>query len=132
MTETGRARLGKLGDEPISFLMHLPSSRATTSSHLVAQFNDAGPIGFDFREMEGDVSVEPLEEWDPVTNQDRQNRIRHFVGQSENACWLAMGSLHDALGTAHIANRFVPNKLIYPVLQGYSIHRVAIERIRRE
>ena len=31
--------------------------------------------------MEGDVSVELLEEWDPITNQDRQDRIADFVGQ---------------------------------------------------
>jgi hypothetical protein len=30
--------------------------------------------------MEGDVSVEPLEEWDPITNQDWQDRIADFVG----------------------------------------------------
>jgi hypothetical protein len=30
--------------------------------------------------MEGDVSIELLEEWDPIANQDRQNRIANFVG----------------------------------------------------
>jgi len=33
--------------------------------------------------MEGDIPVELLEERDPVTNQDRQDRIAHFVGQPE-------------------------------------------------
>src|SRR5947209_7213505 len=33
--------------------------------------------------MEGDVSVELLEEWDPITDQDRQDRIANFVGQPE-------------------------------------------------
>jgi len=30
--------------------------------------------------MEGDVSVEFIEEWDAITNQDRQDRITNFVG----------------------------------------------------
>jgi hypothetical protein len=30
--------------------------------------------------MESDVSVELLEESDPLTNQDRQDRITNFVG----------------------------------------------------
>ena len=33
--------------------------------------------------MEGDISVELLEEWDPITNQDREDRIANFVGQPE-------------------------------------------------
>jgi hypothetical protein len=33
--------------------------------------------------MEGDVAVELVEEWDSIANQDRQDRINNFVGQSE-------------------------------------------------
>jgi hypothetical protein len=33
--------------------------------------------------MEGDVSVKLLEEWDPIADQDRQDRIANFVGQPE-------------------------------------------------
>jgi hypothetical protein len=51
-----------------------------TSSYLVAELHHAALVGFDLREMEGDVSVELLEEWDPFTNQDRQDRIANFVG----------------------------------------------------
>ena len=51
-----------------------------TSSHLVTKLHHAALVGFDLREMEGGVSVELLEEWDPITNQDRQDRITNFVG----------------------------------------------------
>jgi hypothetical protein len=33
--------------------------------------------------MEGDVSVKLLEESDPITNQNRQDRITNFVRQPE-------------------------------------------------
>jgi hypothetical protein len=39
------------------------------------QLNHAALVGFDLREMEGDVSVELLKEWDAITDQDRQDRI---------------------------------------------------------
>ena len=41
------------------------------SSHLVTKRHHAALIGFDLRQMQGDVSVELVEEWDPITNQDR-------------------------------------------------------------
>jgi len=50
------------------------------SSHLVTQLNHAALVGLDLGEMEGNVSVELLEEWDSLTNQYRQNRIINFVG----------------------------------------------------
>ena len=50
------------------------------SSHLVMKRDRAALVGFDLRQVEGDVSVELLEEWDPITNQDRQDRITNFVG----------------------------------------------------
>src|SRR5215831_13917880 len=50
------------------------------SSHLVKKLHHAALVGFDLRQMEGDVSVEFLEEWDPIANQDRQDRITNFVG----------------------------------------------------
>jgi hypothetical protein len=53
------------------------------SPHLVTELHHAAPVGFDLRQMEGDVSVELLEEWDSITNQDRQDRIPNFVGQPE-------------------------------------------------
>jgi hypothetical protein len=49
------------------------------SSHLITQLDHAALVGFDLREMEGDISVELLEEWDPITNQDRQDRITNLV-----------------------------------------------------
>jgi hypothetical protein len=56
---------------------------ATMSSHLVTKLHHAALIGFDLRQMEGDVSVELLEERYPIANQDRQDRIANFVGQPE-------------------------------------------------
>src|SRR2546423_3520472 len=53
------------------------------SSHLVTKLHHAALIGFNLRQMEGDVSVELLEERDPIANQDRQDRIANFVGQPE-------------------------------------------------
>jgi hypothetical protein len=50
------------------------------SSHLVTKLHRAALVGFDLRQMESDVSVELLEESDPLTNQDRQDRITNFVG----------------------------------------------------
>jgi hypothetical protein len=58
-------------------------SLAAISLHLVTKLHHAVLVGFDLREMERDVSVERLEEWDPITNQDRQDRITNFVGQPE-------------------------------------------------
>ena len=49
-------------------------------SHLVAKRHHAALIAFDLRQMKGDISVELLEEGDPVTYQDRQDRITNFVG----------------------------------------------------
>src|SRR5262249_55552365 len=51
--------------------------------HLVTKIDHAALVGFDLRQMEGDVTVELLEEWDPITNQDREDRITHFVGESK-------------------------------------------------
>ena len=46
---------------------------ATMSSHLVAKLHHAALIGFDLRQMEGDVCIELLEERYPIANQDRQD-----------------------------------------------------------
>src|SRR6266702_5662418 len=61
----------------------MAASLDTISPHLVAKRHHAVPICFDLRQMEGNISVEPLEERDAIANQDRQNRVAHFVGQSE-------------------------------------------------
>ena len=53
---------------------------ATMSSHLVTKLHHAALIGFDLRQMEGDVCIELVEEWDAITDQDRQDRITNFVG----------------------------------------------------
>jgi hypothetical protein len=50
------------------------------SSHVVTKLHHAAPVGVDLGQMEGDVSVELLEEWDSITNQDGQDRIANFVG----------------------------------------------------
>src|SRR2546428_12098921 len=63
------------------------------SSHLVTKLHHTALVGFDLRQMEGDVSVELLEEWDPITNQDRQDRIANFVGYPETK---AFGGDHTA------------------------------------
>src|SRR5450755_4588661 len=43
------------------------------SSHLVAQTQHPALIGFDLRHMEGDVSIELIEERYSIANQDRQD-----------------------------------------------------------
>jgi hypothetical protein len=53
------------------------------SSHLVTKLHHAALIGLDLRQMEGDIPVELLEEWDSIANQDRQDRITNFVRQPE-------------------------------------------------
>jgi hypothetical protein len=52
-------------------------------SHLVTKLHYAVLVGFDLRQMEGYISVELLEEWDSIANQDRQDRITYFVRQPE-------------------------------------------------
>jgi hypothetical protein len=44
------------------------------SSHLVTKLHYSALVGFNLREIKADVSVELLEESDPITNQDRQDR----------------------------------------------------------
>ena len=61
-------------------LIRLGINREQLSSHLVTKLHHAALVGFDLRQMEGDVSVELLEERYPITNQDRQDRITNFVG----------------------------------------------------
>jgi hypothetical protein len=61
----------------LRIIFFLPSRHC---SHLVTKRDRAALVGFDLRQVEGDVSVELLEEWDPITNQDRQDRITNFVG----------------------------------------------------
>src|SRR5437588_255791 len=69
-----RSALGMTG-------MHESTSiYASVSSHLVTKLHRAALVGFDLRQMKGDVSVELREEWDPITNQDRQDRIPNLVG----------------------------------------------------
>jgi len=53
------------------------------SSHLVTKLHHTALVGFDLRQMEGDVSVELLKERYPIANQDRQDRITNLVGQPE-------------------------------------------------
>src|SRR2546426_2241126 len=55
----------------------------TMSSHLVTKRHRAALVGFDLRQMKGDVSVELLEKPYPIANQDRQDGITNFVGQAE-------------------------------------------------
>jgi hypothetical protein len=68
----------RLADEAPASLADRLSRRL--SSHLVTKLHHAVLVGFDLRQMEGDVFVEFLEELDPITNQDRQDRITNFVG----------------------------------------------------
>src|SRR3954447_23608212 len=65
------------------------------SSHLVTKLHHAALVGFDLREMEGDVAVELFEEGDPITDQDRQDRIADLVGQPETK---AFAGNHAAAG----------------------------------
>jgi hypothetical protein len=60
-------------------LLHMVCDRRL-SSHLVTKLYHAALVGADLHQMEGDVSVEPSEEWDPITNHDWQDRVADFVG----------------------------------------------------
>jgi hypothetical protein len=51
------------------------------SSRLVTKRDHAALVGFDLRQMEGNIPVELLEEGYPIANQDRQDRIMHLVSQ---------------------------------------------------
>src|SRR6266545_7375263 len=59
------------------------------SAHLVAKFHHTALVGFDLRQVEGDVLVERLEEGDPIADQDRQDRIANLVGQPEAKAFTA-------------------------------------------
>ena len=48
---------------------------------LVTKLNRPALVGFDLRQMEGDVSVELLEEWDPIADQDRQSSPPAFFSR---------------------------------------------------
>jgi hypothetical protein len=52
-------------------------------SHLITKLHHAVLVGFDLRQMEGYISIEVFEEWDSISNQDRQDRITYFVRQPE-------------------------------------------------
>src|SRR5580765_3810113 len=56
---------------------------ASCSPHFITQLHYAVLVGLDRREMERDVSVEPFEERDPISDQDRQDGIIDFVGQPQ-------------------------------------------------
>jgi hypothetical protein len=45
--------------------------------------------------MKRDVSVEPLEEPNPIANQNRQNRITNFIGQPETEALAANNAASD-------------------------------------
>src|SRR5262249_25123620 len=64
-------------------------SLAAKSSHFVTKLHHAALVGLDLREMEGDIAVELVEEWYPVANQDRQDRIANFVRQPEAKAFAA-------------------------------------------
>src|SRR4029434_1068432 len=53
---------------------------AAISSHLVTKLHHAALVGFDLCKVEGEVSVELLAEWGPITSQDRKDRITNCVG----------------------------------------------------
>jgi hypothetical protein len=50
------------------------------SLQLVTKLNHTALVGVHLCQMEGDVSIEFLEEPDPITNQNRQDRIANFIG----------------------------------------------------
>jgi len=83
----GTALSGSVGSQPEcgyalipQGLRSLPVLSRRQSSHLVTKLDHAALVGFDLRQVEGDVAVELPEEWDPITNQDREDRITNFVG----------------------------------------------------
>ena len=51
--------------------------------YLVAKRYHPARVRFHLHEVQRDILVEPVEEWDPFTDQDGHDRIANFVGQSE-------------------------------------------------
>jgi len=56
----------------------------TVVSHFVAKLNHSVLVRFHLRKMQSDVLVELLKEWNPVADQDRQDRITNFVCESQS------------------------------------------------
>src|SRR5690349_20626753 len=71
---------------------HFPIGPFRCSSHLVAKRHHAVLISFDLCQVKGDISVEVLEEGDPITDQDRQDGITNFVDQTETKAFARNGS----------------------------------------
>jgi hypothetical protein len=70
-------------------------ARSYSSSHLVTKRYYAALIGFNLCKMEGDISVELVEEAEPITDQDWQDRITNFVGQAEAKAFARNGTTSD-------------------------------------
>ena len=64
-------------------------------SHLVTKRHHAALVGFDFGQMQGDVSVELLEEGDPIADQNRHDRIANFVGEPKTKTLAGNGAAPD-------------------------------------
>lgn len=70
------------------------------------QLNHAALVGFDLNEMEGDVAVELLEKWNPITNQDWQERITNVVRKPEAK---AFGADYAASNKPDVVERGKPD-----------------------
>ena len=77
---------------------------------------------FHLHEVQGDILVEPVEEWDPFTDQDGHDRIANFVGQSEPKAFTRDGTPSDEPDATE--GRFQP--LLHQVRE---IARVELDRI---
>jgi hypothetical protein len=64
---------------PEAILRTAQDQAARLSSYIVTKLYEASFIGLDLRKVEGDVAIEPIEEWYPFSNQDRQDRIEKFI-----------------------------------------------------
>ena len=71
------------------------SPRMALLPHLVAKRYHPARVRFHLHEVQGDILVEPVEEWDPFTDQDRHDRIANFVSQSEPKAFTRDGAPSD-------------------------------------
>src|SRR5258705_10536081 len=72
------------GGEATPWPLRAPADHLSRpSSHFITKLDHAALVGFDLRQVETDVSGDLVEERDPITNQDREDRIAHFVAETE-------------------------------------------------
>ena len=75
---------------------------AVIPPHSVPKRHHAVSMGFDFRQTQRDVSVEPFKERDPVSDHDRHDRIANLVGEAATKTFgRDHAAAHDPDGAIH-------------------------------